>query len=211
MAEFKSTRPRPKNFTDLTGQRFGYLTVIELSAQRPHKWKPMWLCQCDYNGCTNTTLIRTANLTNSRTRTCGCLQRDVAKDAHTTHGLHGTSAYRKWKSAKDRCFRKKCPNYSDYGGRGITMCEEWKNSFEAFFRDMGPCPDGMTIERINVNGNYEPTNCIWASMMDQAKNKRNSVYVTVNGETIRLVDLANKTGIADYTLRRRLKRGDPLV
>lgn len=88
------------------------------------------------------------------------------------HGMTGTSEHNKWKSIKKRCFNKNSKAYKEYGGRGITMCEEWKNSFSAFYKDMGDCPEGYSIERLDVNGNYEPNNCIWADKTTQSRNRR---------------------------------------
>lgn len=206
MAKRQSNKP-PKNFKDFTGLRIGRLTVVSLHPERGPNWSCRWICKCD---CGNTAILRTSSLTYAATQSCGCLQREWARDAHTTHGLHGTKEYDAWRAAKDRCFRKKCKGYPDYGGRGITMCDDWRHDFAVFFRDMGPCPDGLTLERRDVNGNYTPDNCYWATMTAQARNKRTSHSITHEGKTMSVIEWSQVSGISYWTLLRRHKAGQPL-
>lgn len=126
------------------------------------------------------------------------------------HGMHKSPVYAVWIQAKQRCSKATHPSYKSYGGRGITMCEEWRNDFLSFYRDMGPCPEGFTLERRNVNGNYEPANCYWADTATQARNKRRTIWITHNGETLCLMDWAKRTGISYRTISERHKRGQPL-
>ena len=127
----------------------------------------------------------------------------------TRHGLSKTSLHKRWRSIKDRCLNPNCSRYMDYGGRGITICDEWRNSFENF-RDWAfshGYEESLTIDRINVDGNYEPDNCRWIPLSEQNMNKRNSHFLTVNGETHTLTEWSKITGISFSALKYRLKNG----
>jgi hypothetical protein len=108
---------------------------------------------------------------------------------------------------KARCFYRNTPQYSDYGGRGITVCERWAESFDHFYADMGPCPEGFSIDRVNTDGNYEPENCRWATRSEQQRNRRANRYLTANGCTLLLTDWSNATGIKVQTILGRLHHG----
>ena len=123
-----------------------------------------------------------------------------------THGMSLTPIYRVWRAMRNRCARVKNKDYADYGGRGITVCERW-NSFESFLSDMGPRSEGMTIERHNANGNYEPSNCRWATRLEQAHNKRNNVHLTANGKTQTMSEWARELGVNHTAIVYRLKAG----
>ena len=161
---------------NIAGQRFGRLLVIGFSGT---SWRheAMWLCVCD---CGTVLVIGGIGLRSRKTKSCGCLRREVltatilkatAKHGHTRNYAQ-TSEYRAWRDAKSRCFNPKTIGYQNYGGRGITMCDRWRDNFEFFLADVGPRPHGLTLDRINNDGNYEPGNCRWATRKEQRKNQR---------------------------------------
>lgn len=129
-------------------------------------------------------------------------------EIHGQRKKHHTSpAYRSWLAMKKRCTDKTHQNYHNYGGRGITICSRWLNSFIAFYDDMGDRPDGTTIDRIDPDGNYEPGNCRWATTRQQASNKRNGIHIVFDGESITLSELGVRFGIPQTTIYRRYKQG----
>lgn len=142
-----------------------------------------------------------------RVSSCGCVGAAVQKSHATTHGMKGTATYDSWCGAKGRCTNPDDKNYPRYGGRGIKVCQEWQESFENFLSDMGERPDGTTLDRIDVNGDYEPGNCRWATATQQARNRRRSVYVERNGKKAHLSEVAEEMGITYGAAFMRLKRG----
>ena len=192
---------------DLTGQRFSYLTVIKKAGKNKSD-KILWLCKCD---CGKLKIIQGASLKNGRIKSCGCLRK---KGARRTHGFKYTRLYCIWQGIKKRCLNKNTSNYYIYGGRGIKICDEWKNDFKAFHDwafangyDESAKRGDCTIERIDVNGNYEPSNCRWATMKEQCRNTRSNKLITYNNETRCLMDWSYIFNINYKTLLYRFKRG----
>ena len=167
-------------FIDLTGQRFGGLTVIGF-AKKSNDRQYMWKCRCD---CGNEIVIRSHSLRSGNTRSCGCLQKETNIKLRQTHGMTKTRLYNIWQSMKQRCSLPSASCYKYYGGRGITVCNEWQN-FEPFceWALANGYADNLTIDRIDVNGNYEPNNCRWLTIQEQQNNTRRSHNITFNGIT----------------------------
>lgn len=170
-------------FIDLTGQKFNKLRVIE-RLENDNGGIPVWLCKCD---CGNFTRVRGKNLKNGSVKSCGCL---LKKGTQTTHGLSKTKLYTIWNSMKSRCSYPKSQSYKRYGARGISVCDEWKNSFESFYSwsmENG-YREGLTIERIDNNGNYCPQNCKWVTRKEQCRNRRTNIVFEYMGEKHILIE-----------------------
>jgi hypothetical protein len=161
----KSTE-QPGKIIDLTGEKFGRLTVLAWhpSGIWRSRSQPMWLCRCR---CGIERVVLGHHLRAGKTRSCGCF----ARERSTTHGLSRTHVYRVWQGMKERCLNRRHRSYFNYGGRGIKVCERWL-IFENFYADMGDPPPGLSLDRINNNGNYEPNNCRWATQAQQLANRR---------------------------------------
>lgn len=187
---------------DLTGQRFGRLVVEGFS----HKGKDghsMWKCRCE---CGNIKVINGTSLKYGRSKSCGCLHNELLSDRNFKHGERHTRLYNIWCGMIGRVEFESQEGYKNYGGRGITVCEEWRTSFEKF-RDWAlnhGYQDDLTIDRIDVNGNYCPENCKWSTAKEQARNKRNNAKITYKGKTQALAQWSEERGIRQETLWHRL-------
>lgn len=191
---------RIHNFVDLTGNRFGRWTVIERAAGLKCV---KWFCVCD---CGSTRIVIGASLKRGISVSCGCF----ALEVRTKYPKQQRREYRIWHAARQRCHDSKNRVFESYGGRGIVMCDRWRMSFHNFFADMGPCPEGLTLDRIDNDGPYAPGNCRWTNMTVQQSNKRNTVFATHNGETLTVKEWSRRSGERYRTLLYRLRCGLPI-
>lgn len=150
-------------------------------------------CVCD---CGTGRDIAIQTLKQGRSNHCGCRNGEMNAELHGIHLLSGTPIYKSWASLKARCLNPNNADYPDYGGMGITVCDRWRDSFEAFYEDMGPRPEGSSIDRIDVNGNYEPGNCRWATGVEQAQNKRETRWVSFRGEKLAMIEACRRAGLS---------------
>ncbi len=161
---------------DIQGQKFGRLLAIRPTGARTGG-SVVWECLCD---CGATAFTSVAKLREGGTKSCGCLCREV----HTTHGMSGSPEYRVWRSMLDRCSNPNSSRWHTHGSRGIKVCDSWSSSFDNFYKDMGSRPhDGLSLERVNNSGNYEPGNCKWGTATEQAENRRTTRLFTLDGTT----------------------------
>ena len=188
---------------DLTGQVFGRLTVVSfagIGSNRSARWECICLCGA-------VVVINSATLRNGRTQSCGCYHKQLLRERNTSHGLCKTAEYSSWLNMRKRCNKANDPQYADYGGRGITVCEEWE-SFENFYRDMGPKPTPKhSIDRIDNDGPYCKENCRWATQKQQNTNQRSNKRLNFNGESLTISEWADRLGISASTLHSRLRLG----
>lgn len=187
------------------GDRFGRLTVVSVDHTDRATHRTWFLCKCD---CGNLKTIVSYSLTQGNTQSCGCLQKEKASKAKLTHGKTSTKEYRAYRHMKYRCLDTKDKDYHNYGGRGITICERWLESFENFYEDMGDAPSPVhQIDRIDVNGNYEPENCRWATLKQQQNNKRTNKHIIYQGETKTVSEWADYFGISSRIIHQRISYG----
>ncbi len=196
---------------DVTGQRFGKLTAIRRCGSNGHS--SLWVCKCD---CGNETIITLSHLRQG-TKSCGCLSKEISSErGHKSkigersrkHGDFGTKLYGIWAGMKRRCQNPNTKYYSDYGGRGIAVCEEWQEyePFKEWALDDG-YQEGMSIERIDVDGNYCPANCKWIPLSEQNANKRISIKIEHQGRVYTIKEISQITGLKERTIKGRYERG----
>jgi hypothetical protein len=187
---------------ELAGQRFGRLKVVA-RAQNSASGTARWECICD---CGGQTVVQGNHLRAGAIESCGCLQRETSARAQRRHGYAGTPTYVVWLQMVQRCSDPACKSFRDYGARGITVTPTWLK-FENFLADMGERPQGMSIERDDVNGNYEPDNCRWATRIEQANNTRRNRFLTAYGRTQTAAQWGREFGISGNRILRRIDRG----
>jgi hypothetical protein len=191
-------------FIDLTGQTFGRLTVLERVVRNKHY--ATWLCKCS---CGKNKVVRSCHLRSGAIISCGCYQKEIASKISKTHGETKTRLYNIWHGMKRRCYYKKDAFYHLYGGRGIFVCDKWKNSFESF-RDWAlehGYSDKLSIDRIDVNGNYEPSNCRWVTQRVQCSNTNHNKIVEYHGLKGVFLDMCRRLNVNESTVRSRMKKG----
>lgn len=191
-------------FIDITGKRFGRLTILK-KAEKKNGKKLFWLCKCD---CGLTKEIDGDPIRRGAVVSCGCYSRERTSirmsQISTTHGMSNTNIWWRWAGMRERCTNKKTNNYKNYGGRGIKVCDRWL-TFENFYEDMkAGYSAGLSLERIDNNGNYEPGNCRWATRKEQMRNYRRNRLITHKGETKTLQEWSESTGLKSSTIRMRL-------
>lgn len=196
-------------FIDLTDSQFGRLTVLSVSGKNKFN-QICWRCKCS---CGNTVEVIGTRLNRGRTLSCGCLHKDVVIERNIKRGVSGgrsrTKLHEVYKGIKSRVDNPKHKSYKDYGGRGVTICPAWRDSFLAFekWAIENGYKAGLTIDRIDVNGNYSPENCRWVTMEVQANNKRNNHFIEYGGKTQTLNQWSKEVGIHHYTILDRLRSG----
>jgi hypothetical protein len=187
---------------DLTGRRYGRLTVTGFAGRL--KTEMRWACVCD---CGGQKVVGRSNLIGGRTVSCGCWQAVARAKTNVVHGQSKTLVHRVWRQMLARCHSPEDSGYHNYGGRGIYVCERWRASFVNFIADMGPRPAGMTLDRVDNDGPYAPENCRWATNAEQSRNRRTNRNLIFRGQTRCVSDWAAIVGVSATTICRRLDGG----
>lgn len=192
---------------DLTGKRFGRLTVLGIAYKTKHS-DVYWRCKCDCGTIKN---VLVSNLNSGNVKSCGCYMKDRIKETNSTHGCTKKRIYKIYRGILNRCKTTRQKDYKNYKGKGIEVCEEWANKESGFLNFYewsmsNGYSDDLTIDRINSNGNYEPSNCRWATMLVQLNNTNRNHYITYKGETKTMAQWARHFGMNYGTLSMRLNR-----
>lgn len=205
--ELDLTLPVRSSFIDLTGHKYGRVTVLSYAGRAKGTYTFCWNCICD---CGTKFVVRGASLKDGNTKGCGCLHKEwCAEKSKNAKGP--PESYKVWGSIKQRCYNPKSSAYQLYGARGITMSDEWKDSFATFIGDMGPRPTKKhSIDRINNDGHYCKSNCRWALPTAQGRNTRHNHWLTFNGVTLCLEDWCERIGIDHSVIIGRIERGWPI-
>lgn len=195
---------------DLTGKKFGRLTVLNKAGSGKNK-SLLWNCVCD---CGREVVIDGLYLRSGDTKSCGCYRKECASKRMSTHKMSKTRLYRVWAGVKNRCYNENASNYKYYGAKGITMCDEWKDSFESFRNwaiasgyNENARPQECTLDRIDNNSGYSPNNCRWANHQEQCNNQSSNKIIAFNGESHSMSEWADVIGMEYTTLRARIRRG----
>ena len=197
-----------RHTNDLTGKKFGRLTVVE-RYEKMSSGHSKWLCICE---CGNTKIVEDSNLKHSDKISCGCWRKELYIENAKYNGDSKTELYKIWSGMIRRCYNQKMQNYKYYGGRGVCVCDDWRNDENGYFNFKkwaleNGYKEGLSIERVDYNGNYCPENCTWILQKDQMKNTRRTHKITYNGKTMCLTDWAKELNISRWTLSSRLQRG----
>lgn len=210
-SQSQPVKPRRNRFINLTNQVFGRLTVLREAPAG--KWSnARWECQCS---CGQIRIVPSSNLRSGASLSCGCLARELTAQRSTRHGGSGSGQadkrhplYKIWDGMKQRCHNPADPAYDRYGGRGIEVCNRWRNDFTAFIADMGQRPSSAhSIERKDNNLGYSKENCIWATSMEQCNNRRSNIHITHAGRTQTLAQWAREVGLQGQTIMFRIRQG----
>ena len=188
---------------NLTGQVFGRLTVMDCAGVNAHG-SALWKCKCE---CGTIKTIDGQHLRKGAIKSCGCLRKDLPATMFRTHGLRNHPLYVVWVDMRRRCDNKTNSRYKDYGGRGITICEEWYDFKKFYDWAIAGYKKGLSLDRINNDGNYEPSNCRWATRTEQANNKRNNRTICIDGVNKHLLEWCHEYNIEPSTALTRIKRG----
>ena len=198
----------PTRIENLAGQKFGRWTVLNCARRATKREQSKWNCRCD---CGTERTVNSYCLRRGRSLSCGCYSVEVTNARSTKHGAGRRGAetpeFIAWMAAKGRCLNPGNRAYAHYGGRGITICARWREDFAAFLADMGPRPRGASLDRIDSNGNYEPSNCRWATSKEQGRNRRDCRTITAFGETLCMEEWAERSGVSRTTISVRLDMG----
>jgi hypothetical protein len=189
---------------DLTGQKFNRLLVVERVKTNKSK-NSKWLCKCE---CGEYTTVLACHLKSGHTKSCGCAKIEAIKKANTKHGLRNTKLHSVWNSMKQRCLNENNIQYIDYGERGITICEEWKNDFELFYNwsISNGYEEGLSIDRINNDKGYYPDNCRWTNELVQANNTRSNHYLTFGSETKTIAEWGRELNLPAKIISDRITK-----
>lgn len=191
--------------TDIAGKKFGRLTAIEPIGKTKNR-ATIWACRCD---CGQSVSILRSNLLNGFSQSCGCLQKELLSKRIRTHGMTDTRLYYVWRQMKDRCYRPKNSHYYCYGAKNIAVCDEWRSDFKTFY-DWAMShgyEEGLTLDRIDNDGNYCPENCRWVPYIKQMQNTSRNVYLTYDGRTLCVSEWSRIMNINKATLESRIKKG----
>lgn len=188
-------------------KKYNKLTILSVVKDDSEMWKTKVLCKCE---CGNEKVITLSNITNGRTKSCGCIRKENGHKQGAnkkTHGQSKTSLYNIYYAMVNRCHKENSTVYNSYGARGIKVCDEWLNDFESFYNwsYANGYKQGLSIDRINNNGNYEPNNCRWVDMSVQSTNKRNTIYLTYNNKTQSMKQWANELGLNYGNFKYRIR------
>ena len=192
---------------DLTNEVFGKLTVLYRAENRIEpsgRSKTYWKCKCE---CGVEKEVEASSLRSGTSKSCGCVNKERMGRLNLSHGSSNSFEYKTLVKIKERCYNSNSERYNSYGGRGIKVCDRWLESFENFLEDMGERPEGYSIERINVDGNYEPENCKWIPLIEQHYNKQNTKFVEYNGNKVSLSKICKELRLPYKTTWKKLNKG----